>query len=110
MRRRPRLKSHLWVEVIDPSRALILSDIEHWTFGGPVFPHLLPLLDGTRTRADLVDQLEHHANAAEVLAALLILERSGHLTDAEELAANPITRISLVSFGLPQHAEAAARI
>jgi Winged Helix-turn-helix domain len=108
--RRPRLRSHLWVEVIDPSHALILSDIEYWTFGGPVYPRLLPLLDGTRTTADLVDQLKHHANVAEVLAALLILERSGYLADGVELAAKPITRISLVSFGLPQHTEPAVRM
>jgi ribosomal protein S12 methylthiotransferase accessory factor len=79
----PTLRNHLFVELIRPNLAVLFSDAEYWKFEGPVYPRLLPLLDGSRSVSDLVDALRGCANVAEVLAALLILERSGYLAEAQ---------------------------
>jgi ribosomal protein S12 methylthiotransferase accessory factor len=82
--RRPALKRHLSVEVLGPRLAVLLSEVEHWCFEGPVYPQLLPLLDGTRPIEALMEQLRGYGNAAEIAAALLMLERSGHLASPHQ--------------------------
>ena len=77
----PQLRPHLTVASIDSSRAVLLSDVESWPLEGPIFPRLAPLLDGTRSVMDIVQELRGSASVAEVLASLAILHRSGHLVD-----------------------------
>jgi oxazoline/thiazoline synthase len=99
MIRRPRLKSHLTAHVIDPHLAVLLSDVEHWTLDGRLYPRLIPLLDGTRSVAAIVEELRPYANIAEVHGALLILERSGYLSYADCEPPESPSPISVVSFG-----------
>jgi bacteriocin biosynthesis cyclodehydratase domain-containing protein len=96
---RPRLRRHLSAKVIDPTLVVLLSDVDHWTFTGRVYPRIIPLLDGTRTVARVAQELSECANVAEVYAALMILERSGFLTDAEREPTRAPSRPSVVSFG-----------
>jgi ribosomal protein S12 methylthiotransferase accessory factor len=81
--RYPRLRDHISAEVIRPDLAVIFSDVEHWPFEGPLYPRLLPILDGSRSVATIIKELSG-CNVAEIQAALLILERSGYVTDASE--------------------------
>jgi bacteriocin biosynthesis cyclodehydratase domain-containing protein len=84
----PRLRDHLSAEVIRPNLALIFSDVEHWVLEGPVYPRLLPLLDGTRSVTAILNEMRGY-NVAEVRAALLILEQSGYVTDADQTTGTP---------------------
>lgn len=76
----PRLKDDLSAAVIGPTLVVLLSDVESWNLEGPVYPRLVPLLDGSRSVADLVEVLRGSVSVAEALAALAILGRAGHLT------------------------------
>jgi ribosomal protein S12 methylthiotransferase accessory factor len=97
--RRPTLKPHLRAAAIDDTLAVLLSDVRHWSFRGPVYPRLLPLLDGTRSVPTIMEELRAYANVAEVSAALLILERSGYLTDAERRSSRVRAPRSAASLG-----------
>jgi oxazoline/thiazoline synthase len=98
MIRSPRLRNRLSARVIDPGLVVLFSDVDHWSFTGRVYPRLIPLLDGTRSVAEVVEELSGCANVAEVHAALMILEGSGFLSDAE-CDPQPTPRLpSVVSF------------
>jgi len=85
--------------VIDPTLVVLLSDVDHWTLTGRVYSRLIPVLDGTRTAGDVAEELSGCVNIAEVHAALMILERSGFLTDAQCEPKRAPSRPSVVSFG-----------
>ncbi len=85
MPRRPRL--HAGVVAVPFERGLLLEGTaERRVFGGAaarsLLPRLLPLLDGTRTLADLIGVIGAD-RADDVSAALALLYTSGHVQEAD---------------------------
>lgn len=104
MTRRPRLRSDRSVEQLHAGVLVLLSDVQHWVLEGPVYPRLVPLLDGTRTIPAIAEALRDHANAAEVRAALWILERDGHVHDPAQDRDDWRPRLALSTVGFDEEA------
>ena len=80
---RPQFKAHFHVETIEGEGVFLISEMGHAMIRGPLFGYLAPLLDGTRTTDDIVDELEPLASPAEIYYALMLLEQAGYLTESQ---------------------------
>ena len=81
MQKRPFLHPHLNQNVVPDVGVFLRSEHEHVLLKGKVYEKLLPLLDGTRTESELVQQLAEVAPAAHVFYALGRLRRQEVLGD-----------------------------
>ena len=76
----PRLKGHLKVVVVDDDKLFLMADGTHFLLEGRTAASLIPLLDGTRTLAELMGELGDHPPLA-VMTTLRRMEGLGLLVD-----------------------------
>jgi len=76
----PRLRGHLKVVVVDDDKVFLMTDDAQFLLEGRTAASLVPLLDGTRTLAQLLAALSDHA-PGEVLGSLHRLIGLGLLVD-----------------------------
>ncbi|HEV3050531.1 MAG TPA: TOMM precursor leader peptide-binding protein, partial [Longimicrobium sp.] len=80
---RPQLRQNLVPVVVGEDTAMLVHEDEHALLRGRAYPRLLPLLDGSRTIADLVGVLSAELPPPECLFAIHVLYREGHLVEAD---------------------------
>lgn len=78
---RPRFRAHYYAEAAPGEGAFLLSEEGPTKLGGRAFEMLTPLLDGTRSVDDLLEELEGVVPAPEVLYALYLLEQRGYVEE-----------------------------
>lgn len=81
MLERPRLKAHLRAHAVPPDELFLLGEDRQHLIESAAAVRLAPLLDGTRTTAQIALELSQGTSFAEVMGALAALERGGHLAD-----------------------------
>ncbi|HET7460516.1 MAG TPA: TOMM precursor leader peptide-binding protein, partial [Longimicrobium sp.] len=79
---RPTLRAHFRAEVMDERHVLLLSETGDHLLTGEVYARLAPLLDGTRSTAQLVREARERATPAEVHYAVDRLSSRGYLREA----------------------------
>ncbi len=80
MASRPAFLPSFHVEPVEADGVCLLSEREHVVLQGRIYAEMAPLLDGTRSVADLIADLDGRVSPAEVHYALGRLERAGYLT------------------------------
>lgn len=83
---RPRLKRCFRPNVIEPGLLFLLSEHAELIFEGPAYVALAPLLDGTRTVAEVLGQAAHKAPWPTLYGALFHLEAKGCLIEGAALS------------------------
>jgi oxazoline/thiazoline synthase len=76
----PRLKRNIAAAVVDEQRVILLDDRRHVALEGRAVAAAAPLLDGTRSRSDVLVELSH-LPFAEVGRALAAFDAAGLLAD-----------------------------
>jgi oxazoline/thiazoline synthase len=82
MIRTPVFKAHLHTKVIPGEGVLILSEEAAKALRGGTYEKIVPLIDGSRTKDQLVDALAGQVDAARVYYALNRMEANGYLVEA----------------------------
>lgn len=77
----PAIKHHLRVAPGGGETLYLIGEREHFMLRGRIYRLLVPLLDGRRTTAELIEALAREASAAEVVYALSRLEQRGYLAE-----------------------------
>ena len=77
----PQLKRHLHAATM-ADRVLLIAEGRYVALTGRRYACVVPRIDGARTTDQIVDDLHHELEPAEVYATLLRLERSGHIEEA----------------------------
>lgn len=77
------LKHNLRLVRLDDERVFVIGERQQFMLRGRLHALVAPLVDGHRTVAQIIAELEGQAFAPEVLYALLSLERQGYLVAAE---------------------------
>ena len=80
---RPMLAPHLRFSPVGDSAALLVSESFNRLLEGRLWPALLPLLDGTRSRAEIAAALAARHPALETQTALVALATQGVVVSAE---------------------------
>jgi oxazoline/thiazoline synthase len=80
----PVFKSQLHVEVIPGEGALVLSEEAARALHGSAYEKIVPLIDGRRSRDEIVDALAGQLDAARVYYVLNGMEAKGYLTEATQ--------------------------
>ena len=73
MPRFPRLKAHLWLEVVRPDLTVVLSDTGSTVFEGRIVPLLAPYLDGRHSTTDMAKVLSGQATVLDIEFGLSLL-------------------------------------
>src|SRR5262245_30852656 len=81
---RPRFQPHYHVEWVEGEGVYLLSESEQRLLRGHLYERVAPLIDGRRTATDIVNQLQDQVPADDVSYALLKLEQTGYLAEADE--------------------------
>ncbi len=76
------IKHHLRFAPLDGERVFVIGEREHFMLQGRPYALATPLIDGKRTVADILAELEGQASPPEILYALLLLEKQGHVVTA----------------------------
>jgi len=79
---RPTLRAHFRAEVMDERHVLLLAENGEHLLTGEVYARLAPLLDGTRSLAELVREARERATPAEVHYAVGRLSAGGYVREA----------------------------
>jgi oxazoline/thiazoline synthase len=82
--RRPRLRPHLRVVMIAPDRTLLLGEGRQFLLNGEVYARLIPLLDGTRSADDVLEQLRPELPVNDVYYAMIALQSNGHIEETDD--------------------------
>jgi ribosomal protein S12 methylthiotransferase accessory factor len=82
MIRTPAFKAHLHAEVIPGEGVLVLSEDAAKALHGGAYEKIVPLIDGRRSRDELVDALAGQVDPATVYYVLNGMESKGYLTEA----------------------------
>ncbi|MDI9637685.1 TOMM precursor leader peptide-binding protein [Geitlerinema splendidum] len=89
MFRKPRFKTQFQIEVVEDEGVFLLSERGAVVLSDRIYQDLCPLLDGTRTTDEVVEQLQERLSAPYVYYALMELEKQGYLMESETpLSAN----------------------
>jgi ribosomal protein S12 methylthiotransferase accessory factor len=80
---RPQLTRDVLPVVLDEKTAMLVREDDHVLLTGRVYPRLLPLLDGTRTTAELMSAMAPVVPPQETLFGLHALHRERHVVDAD---------------------------
>src|SRR4029079_11000669 len=80
----PVFKSHLHVEVIPGEGALVLSEEAARALHGSAYEKIVSLIDGQRSRDEIVDALAGQVDAASVYYVLNGMEAKGYFTEATQ--------------------------
>jgi len=83
---RPRLKRSFQASVVDPGLLFLLSEHAELVFDGPAYVALAPLLDGTRTVAEILTEAADKAPWPILYGALFHLEARGCLVEGPALS------------------------
>ncbi|HYH99307.1 TOMM precursor leader peptide-binding protein, partial [Hyalangium sp.] len=75
-------KAHLRLEILDTERAFVLGEHEQFMLTGRSQVLVASKLDGRRSVQDVLSALEAEVSAPEVLYALALLEKQGHIVEA----------------------------
>src|ERR1700689_4012991 len=67
---RPRLKAHFSAEVVDESKVFLLAENEHYLIQGAGAVRVLPYLDGSRTMAQIAQELSGELPPAAAFGAV----------------------------------------
>ncbi len=84
MLNKPKFKEHFHVEVLEPKVVYLLSEKKHFALSGRLYAKLAPLLDGSHTVDEIVEQFEGQVTEADINYALTLLESKGYITEADE--------------------------
>jgi ribosomal protein S12 methylthiotransferase accessory factor len=82
---RPAFRPKYCVEAIPGEGFLLASESDSHVIEGAVFAHLVPLIDGRRTTAELVELLRPVQEERATLDALSFLAAHGHIAEADGL-------------------------
>ncbi|MBC7978600.1 MAG: hypothetical protein H7138_26745, partial [Myxococcales bacterium] len=82
MHRVLRFKHHLSVRVLDRERVFLLGGSDPHLLRGRAYALVAPLLDGTRTIAQILALLADQASPPETLFAVMTLEQRGYAVEA----------------------------
>ncbi|CAM3251334.1 TOMM precursor leader peptide-binding protein [Corallococcus sp. ZKHCc1 1396] len=85
MNRVLRIKPHLRAEVLDARRVFLVGERAQFLLEGEPHARVVPLLDGERTVAQVIAQVEGQLSAPEVLYVLSLLEERGHVEEAADV-------------------------
>ena len=80
---RPALAPHLEYRCIGDGQTLLVSETFNTLLHGQVYEDLLPLLDGCRSRENIVDALEEAHQETDVRKALAFLESRGFIVSGD---------------------------
>lgn len=81
---KPQLCEHLLPIIVDEVNVMLVWEDDHTLLTGRAYPHLVPLLDGTRALGDLVGELMGTCSPPEIFFSLNLLNQAGHLIEADE--------------------------
>ena len=79
----PVLAPHLEFRAVDDRQVLLVSETFNTLLRGRIHPDLLPLLDGRRSRRDIVAALGRTHSETDVQGALVSLASRGYLVSGE---------------------------
>ncbi|MCY4287461.1 MAG: hypothetical protein OXC63_02590, partial [Aestuariivita sp.] len=68
--KRPALLPNFIVQNLDNNQSFLVSETANTLLHGAVYPDLLPILNGTLSREEVIEQLADHHSAESVSAAL----------------------------------------
>lgn len=100
---RPAFKPCFHLATVEDEGTFLLSEQGHFVLTGHLNDLVVPLIDGRRTADDIADHLRGAARMEEVYYALAMLEKSGHLVEADDDAA-PETAAFWTALGIDTHA------
>lgn len=83
MIQKPAFKPHFHVATVEQEGTFLLSEQGHFVLTGHLNDMVVPLIDGKRTADEIADQLRDKAKMEEVYYALVMLEKNGHLVEAD---------------------------
>ena len=81
--KKPQLKPHFRLEVIEPKHVYLLSEYATHALTGGLYCQILPLLNGQHTREELLQKLDGQVPPDHVDYVLDRLQAQGYLTDAD---------------------------
>ena len=79
----PKLKDKYHIEYIEGEGYFLLAERETFVLEGPQLPHLIPLIDGTRTVEQIVAAARPFLQPDDAIRTLEFLQQAGHLTEAD---------------------------
>jgi ribosomal protein S12 methylthiotransferase accessory factor len=82
---RPAFKPHFHIETVADEGIFLLSEHGHFVLTGHLNDMVVPLIDGRRTADQIVDEINHGAKIEELYYALAMLEKNGHIVEADDL-------------------------
>jgi bacteriocin biosynthesis cyclodehydratase domain-containing protein len=80
----PRLAARYRVVAAAREGAFVLSEAGHAILEGPLFASVVPLIDGATATREIAARLSAAHSVAEVMYAILMLQRAGIVVEAEE--------------------------
>jgi oxazoline/thiazoline synthase len=81
--RRPAFRAGLAAAWVDPDQVFLLNETNRYVLRGRAYRVLAPLLDGSRTMADVVEEAGRAIDLPTAMYALEQLIRRGYVVDAE---------------------------
>ena len=81
--KRPALLPNFIVQNLDNNQSFLVSETANTLLHGAVYPDLLPILNGTLSREEVIEQLADRHSAESVSAALQTLTTKGYLISAD---------------------------
>ena len=90
MIKHPKLKNHLYAEIIGSERTLLIAEGRCFALHGRVVARVVPLINEGRTTDEIVDQLQSQFSQTEIYHAVLSLEKAGHIEEDSAALPGPI--------------------
>ncbi len=84
-----RFKPHLHLETLPPYFTFLLSEREQFTLHGPIYSHLLPLLNGQQDVQEICTLLQDHLSIADIYYIIFRLKERGYLAVVNEMPPSP---------------------
>lgn len=81
----PKLKESYYVEIVQPHHVFLLTETSHFILSGPVYKHLIPLLDGNHTTTDILVALSKYVPIPQIYHTLNQLETHGHIVESTQI-------------------------
>jgi oxazoline/thiazoline synthase len=88
---KPQFKSHLHVEVVEPTTVYLISEQGYFALSGRIYVLLAPLLHGQHTVNEIVEQLKEQVSIFGIYPALALLESQGYLAESNDTIPNEIS-------------------
>lgn len=88
--KKPKIRSHLRLDVIQQEGVSLLSEREAVLFDDELYQQVMPFIDGHRTVDDIVVALEGQVPETYVYYAIMTLAQSGYLVEHEDVFPEPL--------------------